>query len=1514
MSLKRVLVAFILVGFTLSRVSEATVLFGGGSLIIPMQASYQTDCGVASAYGLVYQILNANNWLQNHGYNRIVVHWAFSATKGSPNRCVPTNLDVPPVYGSYTSANPPPWNDPNWNDGCDFSITDTTATPVLQVNNANPVAANDTQITTYATASSSVSTVYPTFSSHKIQATSVNTTDVNTVQYMGGPFIISASDAPTVQALLSGSIIAYDSFGNAISFSQFTTNAGKCTGSTGFDTSSPNHYVNIHRAQTSFSAQDNISMSGTPPRVALLATDKGSGGVDDGILEPYLTSAGLNFSKAAGCPTGGINLGSSGSNYVSSTCPNGRTPGQIYDLFDVSDFNKGLQYNVGSNNLPLYQVIWTPHWTSGGSNDNSPQTTPTTTEVGAAEGISQFVNNANTGLFAECASIATYEGAMEGYLSTNTTLSTTTTKMTTCTSTCHTTTTKTTSSTITISTNATNWTLGNPQSQNQTCVSSSAGDGTCDSVATTNYGVNQVLNNAPYEVYLPNCSDPTATSGESCEYYPIPGDAFMQIGDYEFFDQYGYTQNYLPNQITANSQYVPGTLRLAYNVINDNPTTARAANANTAMLALNNSDMTTRNFKNNNPGAGQTLYLAGHTYDAYVAGTRIVLGTLLLLGLVYSAEETGYTGPTYYNSEVFVPTYNRVVTTPSSGEVKTFNPLAGSHFLFPYHSGDVRTHQLSQLSQGNETYNSEIQYDAQQSLPGPQARNIFTYLGGTVSAPATTLPTQSGWTPVNFDVSNIQSPASACLDVFSIGQVAANSTTDKRGPYLGMVPGADGVCDLEESLAQGLVLTASMFGTDYGSSEWTTNKAALLSTANGGAVQSIEALIQLVRGFCFATSTSKDGTGSVLLQPTGAQCNYHAQADTATLGGFVHSQIAVVPASAQVTDGPSGKHRPTVAYTGSLDGQLHAFYVPSDGNDSGYTGPANTLHYPNSSATSAFNTPLTSGGSFTPPNALTELWSFIPPGQLPLLYSNNAQVDSAPAVLDVFGDFTGTGIREWHTVLVASAGGQNREIFAIDVTNPLAPVMLWDIESTFDPTLMVYAPTPLMDDNTGQYGVTQTTLPDAQAFGWNNHVTLNAYNGTASCNSNGDCPAPATCNTGTHYCSSIQAASFLLPPQTDPGRYVTGMFNYQSLGASQSVSAALLRRNNIPVFAAFVATNQPGGNGMFTFAIDITSGRKLWEFNNPYDKQNDPAGMASILDNTAPAGVTLWSRANSTLVDTAFVGDLEGSLWEIDVTDGLNLTSYNNALSTTSVASSCTKEGSCNFPLAQAFGYDPNGYPQAITTESTLFVVPTDATSTSSPFHNYIGQTLLAFGTAGTDATSALVPAVTGTLDILPLTGNYSLTPTQIVGPPTKYSTAYAKGVGTMITGYPEYVTTGERLYGSITAAGDHLYFATTSGTVNGIDSRGSLGGSTYSVDLTAAANSSGALLTLTNSAGGAAGTILVAPTSTSGQVEIITVTDQSINVSAPQTPNLNAPVVNGVGQTPSGFLGWFFRSTGDEF
>src|SRR5438067_1492883 len=122
--------------------------YGGGSLIIPTQSSYQDDCGVASAYGLVYNVLRANDGLAAIGKTRITVHWAYKATKGSPNRCVPTDIQNPPVYGSYTTSNPPPWNDAIWNDGCDFRVTDNTSVPVKLEKHRLMLAASEQKLKT----------------------------------------------------------------------------------------------------------------------------------------------------------------------------------------------------------------------------------------------------------------------------------------------------------------------------------------------------------------------------------------------------------------------------------------------------------------------------------------------------------------------------------------------------------------------------------------------------------------------------------------------------------------------------------------------------------------------------------------------------------------------------------------------------------------------------------------------------------------------------------------------------------------------------------------------------------------------------------------------------------------------------------------------------------------------------------------------------------------------------------------------------------------------------------------------------------------------------------------------------------------------------------------------------------------------------------------------------------------------------------------------------------------------
>src|SRR6185312_14785025 len=125
---------------------------------LPTSASFQDDCGAVSVYGLVYDVLRANTWLAANGYTPITIHYAYNDTKGSPNRCVPTNLDAPPT------------NDPAWNDGCDFQITSATAMPVTLVANANATSAiYDASVTTIRTIGNT--DVWPQYASHPVSRT-----------------------------------------------------------------------------------------------------------------------------------------------------------------------------------------------------------------------------------------------------------------------------------------------------------------------------------------------------------------------------------------------------------------------------------------------------------------------------------------------------------------------------------------------------------------------------------------------------------------------------------------------------------------------------------------------------------------------------------------------------------------------------------------------------------------------------------------------------------------------------------------------------------------------------------------------------------------------------------------------------------------------------------------------------------------------------------------------------------------------------------------------------------------------------------------------------------------------------------------------------------------------------------------------------------------------------------------------------------------------------------------------
>ena len=276
-------------------------------------------------------MLRANAWLATNGYTAITVFYTYLDTKASPNRCTPTTLDTPPTASAA------------WKDGCD--IINVGVQIIDNANSSTP----DAPVVSFKTTGKS--NVYPQYPSQTLSGAAK-------ANYLGGPFVILASDAPTFRKLLDNTIQARDANNNIIDFSAFRTrNATQTPAPTSACSLGTDHYVNIHRTTTAFVANIGKAFQTLPPRLALLATNKlaHTSTISNNILQDYLINAGLSYTGAAGCPPSSV--------YATNTtyCPNGAVSGQIYDSFDFDDVLNG-QLTATSAGIPLYTMFWTPHW------------------------------------------------------------------------------------------------------------------------------------------------------------------------------------------------------------------------------------------------------------------------------------------------------------------------------------------------------------------------------------------------------------------------------------------------------------------------------------------------------------------------------------------------------------------------------------------------------------------------------------------------------------------------------------------------------------------------------------------------------------------------------------------------------------------------------------------------------------------------------------------------------------------------------------------------------------------------------------------------------------------------------------------------------------------------------------------------------------------------------------------------------------------------------------------------
>ncbi len=636
-----------------------------------------------------------------------------------------------------------------------------------------------------------------------------------------------------------------------------------------------------------------------------------------------------------------------------------------------------------------------------------------------------------------------------------------------------------------------------------------------------------------------DCSDKTSSTDKTdCYAYTNYANLFSQKGDYTLFLTPGTVEGFKPR---AGQDYNEGTVRMLSTYSN---TTSK-----------NGWDLFISRQKDNNKQYGNVIYLAGHSFVNSAAGNRIVLNTLLNLAYKPQSLEASRSEPvaditykadgTVDQMRVLSGTFLDLPPQPLNAERINFEAYKAANkagdWVFPYIEGRFRAIPVDKIGINRQDFSQGEDWEASLRMPTPDKRTLFTVLGSN----------QKGLQKLPF---TLQQLTTGCMDTDDTGKIKT-------------------VCDLQE--AMGLDRTSAGLAEldSDGDGKVDTSVTADARYYNNHMAQHF---VQRVRGFCVAHERKESMT------PVKSDCDSQQFGEVrATLGGLDHASPAVVGKSMYVKT-----PRAEVAYIGGMDGQLHAIYL---------RGP-------------------TTGLSPAPVQG-QELWAFLPKGQLGRLATNDARVDVSPVVSDVFVDYEdrnnngvlepterSTGKFVWRTVLVSGSGRLGGEIFALDVTDPLKPIILWDITADSDG-----------DDSEDP---SENVVPRWRDFA----VSIN--------------PPPKYNDPST--------------PSVKSGPY-----NFAQLGDSLSMNLVPVRRGNRPAFQVVVSTNgrDEGSRNLEVFSLDVGTGKKLWQWERYYKPTTS---------NSVPGGTSTLDVDGDGSMDRVYVGDMEGKVWELSLLTGANMNYFDS--------------------------------------------------------------------------------------------------------------------------------------------------------------------------------------------------------------------------------------------------------------
>lgn len=1052
--------------------AHADTSFGAGSLIIPANATYQDSCGAVAVYGLVYNTLRANAWLAANGYGTIEIYYSYNENKKSPNRCTPTNLHAGAAYSASASgelpaypASPAPLDDDaKWNDGCDFEMFDNVTSATLPP----PVKL----VTKTSAAAACAPTVAPPYTAVTTCATDSLISTINTTS--GHADVFPQWSSKTIQHTLVASTnvkkVRYSGGPFIISDADapvfLRLISGHLTANDKADGTGNNiSFTNFNASGCTYGttvggdvAIHRAYMPFTAPTPKIFTA-----------TPPRLALLAKNDSNATSSIDDGIlqnYLKNAGLNFTGAQgCPLGGYlaantpavcpfPNKEGQIFDLFDFQDLIDGKLVS---PTYKMLWAPHWET--------RSTPLGGEITGIANVASFLDG-QVGMMGECASIQSLEGAtgINGQVAVN-------------------------------------------GGQLQTC----AGSGTTCSGPFNNLAFSK--NAGTTNTYLRNCSDMGLT-GVNCTYFSYPGDGFSQTGDYMWRGDGGRVADFKPR---TGSIYRSSVTPLVSAVRSasfsradlDTPATARG------MIA---GDFVTRSYKDDDTSKSSVLYLGGHDNTVSVAGTKVVLQTLLQLGnpvvdptIVEVTRSSPIIATIGSTQSLVQGTFERVTPPPTTLTANTTAELTS--FRFPDVKGHMRAIDLSIIG------TTAVDFDTI-----PPASVVFD----AATLIPTTASTYSGCGSSAF--------RGTCRTIFTHTASGANPTRL--------------LFELTNETPIGNAIAA-------GSSLATTDYPTLLQ--------------RIIAGIETAPSSG-------VFVPK--------------LGGVDRSTVAVVPLSLVA----GSNTRPTMVYFGASDGMLHAVCGQVDN-----TRGCDTVG--------------------------RELWAFVPRQQLPHLRENTAKVDGSPRVMDLFGDFYGSGVRSFRTILMFQTGngdnntvGAKPSVTALDITDVNDPQILWDFSGPASPTALEMGSGLIV--NGGKVN-TATTFKSVAFVQTNNGGTGGAGNVVTAIDIE---KGTELWKVGYAFANPPRGAGSPVPATGLPGGAV-GLDKQQNGSLSEVVMGTLY--GDIWQLDAATGANRHGANPLFRY------GSNLHPFGTPPTLYSSGGQFFALMVPGAyadPSALALWTTPAQTAV------------------------------------------------------------------------------------------------------------------------------------------------------------------------------------------------------------------------------------------------------------------------------------------